>query len=360
MAGKESHSILSQLLGKQIPCIAATVIESHGSTPQKPGSTAIIGSSGLLWGTVGGGTVEHSVLKISREALHRKISSVYSFSLDNHLDDEGGPVCGGGMKILIDAQPERHVPVFNAVSTSLNNRIPGVLVTMLKKGSTGSVIIERYWAVKGNLQLLKEQLDPEITNVLKNMLEFHLPGEFRSVEEFHTATGEKLQVLFQTLTPLPRLVIAGAGHIGKALSHLGKFLGFEVTVWDSRTEYAARENLPDADIILSGSFEMSFRASGFDKDTYVVIVTTGHRQDMEVLRIVINSGAGYIGMIGSRKKTVLLRDKFFSEGWATEDQWNRLYTPIGIDIHSESVEEIALSIAAEIVKIRHELNRQHE
>jgi xanthine dehydrogenase accessory factor len=81
---------------------------------------------------------------------------------------------------------------------------------------------------------------------------------------------------------------------------------------------------------------------------------------MEVLKLLIGSKAGYIGMIGSRKKAILVRDVFLKEGWATQEQWDQLYTPVGIDIHSETVEEIAISIAAELVMVRHQINNRNE
>ena len=87
-------------------------------------------------------------------------------------------------------------------------------------------------------------------------------------------------------------------------------------------------------------------------DTYVVIVTRGHQHDADALRACITSGAAYIGMIGSRHKIALMRDRFLEQGWATPDQWDRVFTPIGLEIGSRSVEEIAISIAAQLVQER--------
>jgi xanthine dehydrogenase accessory factor len=360
MSGKNSFVILPGLIKTHVSCVVATVTESHGSTPQKPGSTAIFGSSGLLAGTVGGGTVEHAIQQISETALKNKISSIHSFSLNHEVSDAEGSICGGGMKVLVDAQPERHQKVFDSLVQSLNARQHGVLVTVAREADSEDMLIQRFWVVKGNEELPAGLLNHDIRSFINEMLNNPLPNEFRVIDSAFTNEKESVQVFLQTVAPLPRLVIAGAGHVGKALSSLGKFLDFEVTVWDNRKDYATRENLPDADFIMNGSAENSFGTFKADKNTYIVLVTTGHKQDMEVLKKLISSDAGYIGMIGSRKKAILVRDVFLKEGWATKEQWDKLYTPVGIDIHSETVEEIAISIAAELVMVRHQLNNRNE
>jgi len=360
MSGKDNYSILSKLFETHVPCVIATVIESHGSTPQKPGSTAIFGSTGVLAGTVGGGTVEHAIQEISATALKSKISSIYNFSLNHEVSDAEGSICGGGMKVLVDSQPEQHKMVFDSITKSLKERQPGVLVTIARKNENENLLIERYWAVKDHEGLPSDNYNQEVVNLIRKMLDTSIPDDFRLINYAGTIEKEMVQVFLQSVTPLPRLVIAGAGHVGKALSRLGKFLDFEVTVWDSRKEYATRENLPDADYIMNGNVDNSFSSFKADKNTYIVLVTTGHKQDMEVLKQLISKEAGYIGMIGSRKKVILVRDKFLKEGWATKEQWDKLYTPVGIDIHSETVEEIAVSIAAELVMVRHQINKKHE
>jgi xanthine dehydrogenase accessory factor len=360
MSGKNNYSILSNLFETHVPCVVATVIESHGSTPQKPGSTAVFGSSGVLAGTVGGGMVEHSIQQISEAALKSKISAIYNFSLNHEVSDAEGSICGGGMKVLVDSHPERHKMVFDSITKSLKERQPGVLVTIARKNETENILIERYWAVKNHEGLPPDIYNQEVSRLIRKMFDPSIPDDFRMVEYAGISEKEKVQIFLQSVTPLPRLVIAGAGHVGKALSGLGKFLDFEVTVWDSRKEYATRENLPDADYIMNGSVDDSFSSYKADKNTYIVLVTTGHKQDMEVLKHLIDTDAGYIGMIGSRKKVILVRDKFLKEGWATKEQWDKLYTPVGIDIHSETVEEIAVSIAAELVMVRHQINKKHE
>ena len=136
------------------------------------------------------------------------------------------------------------------------------------------------------------------------------------------------------------------------MCHLGSLLDFEVTVIDDRPEFANRERLPDADTIIVDDIGEAMRAVPISDDTYIVIVTRGHEKDADALRQCINSEAAYVGMIGSARKIKLMREKFLEEGWATSAQWNRIHAPIGVEIQSKTVQEIAVSIAAQLVLAR--------
>ena len=136
---------------------------------------------------------------------------------------------------------------------------------------------------------------------------------------------------------------------------MGNFLGFEVTVIDDRPEFACEEKLPWADNILVGNIATKIKTVLLTEGTFVVIVTRGHQNDAETLRQCIKSNAGYIGMIGSSRKIHLMRKEFIQKGWATTDEFDRVYAPIGINIKSKTVEEIAVSIAAQLALVRRQL-----
>jgi xanthine dehydrogenase accessory factor len=161
-----------------------------------------------------------------------------------------------------------------------------------------------------------------------------------------------VMVYLEPVLPPPHLIIAGAGHIGKALTHLGKLLDFEVTVIDQRAEYANRANIPDADHLVADDIGQAMQKLKKTPDTYIVIVTHGHKHDADALRACIGSGAAYVGMIGSRKKISLMRKNSIEEKWATPRQWEQIHAPIGLPIRSESEQEIAIRIAAQLVLVR--------
>ena len=193
-----------------------------------------------------------------------------------------------------------------------------------------------------------EKVAPEVISILSNdssdnfrLLEDHIPGKEPS--SF---------ICLEPVFPAPYLVITGAGHIGKALSHLGKMLDFEVTVIDDREEYANANNLPDADHIIVKDIGEAMREIKKDHDTYIVIVTRGHNDDAKALLPCLGSEAAYVGMIGSRGKVTKMRSEFIKNGMASEEQWSRIYSPIGLDIKSKTVEEIAVSIVAQLVQVK--------
>jgi xanthine dehydrogenase accessory factor len=129
-------------------------------------------------------------------------------------------------------------------------------------------------------------------------------------------------------------------------------LEYEVIVIDDRSEFANTRNLPDADKIVVNDIGTTLKSLNKHNDTYIVIVTRGHKDDAEALKACIGSGAGYIGMIGSRNKVATMRREFIDNGWATEAQFDLIHAPIGLDIKSKTVQEIAVSIAAEIIQVR--------
>lgn len=355
---RNSKNIYHQLLDfirKNKPCVLTTVTATHGSTPQKPGSSAIFDKSGLLTGTVGGGAIELSVGEIAEEAIQSQKSGYYRFDLDNDISDFESAICGGGMSILVDADPVKHTKIFEALMESENNRIHGVLATLCSSGSPECAEMERFWLTPENLNNVSELLPRQVILAANEMLAKRNPGEYREILIPGSKEGEEKPVFLESVVPPPQLIIAGAGHVGKALSHLGKLLDFEVTVWDDRPEFANKFNLPDADKILSGELDESLVNMIADRDTFIVIVTRGHKKDADVLRQFIGSKAGFIGMIGSRRKIVMVRDSFLKHGWATAEQWDKIHTPIGLEIGSKTVQEIAVSIAAQLVQVRNKL-----
>jgi xanthine dehydrogenase accessory factor len=360
LTDKNIYVELPALFSSKSSCILATVTETYGSTPQKPGSTAIFTERGLLAGTVGGGAVELSVSHKSALAIQNGKSAYLRFNLENNISDHQAAICGGGMNVLLDASPEKHLSTFLAWEKSYRKRISGVLLTIIKKDKVENLQIDRRWITKENFQEMTLSINPEIAKQVNDMLNQTIRGDCRVIPLENDTEENEHFAFIETIVPQPRLLIAGAGHVGRALSHLAKLLDFEVIVWDERSDYANKENLPDADKIINGPIYDNLGSISVDKNTFIVIVTQGHKNDTEVLKTFIGSGAGYIGMIGSRNKISQVRDKFFSQGWATPEQWSKIHTPIGLQIHSKTVQEIALSIAAQLVLIRYQINHNHE
>jgi xanthine dehydrogenase accessory factor len=166
--------------------------------------------------------------------------------------------------------------------------------------------------------------------------------------------GGTVLVYIEPVLPEPHLVVLGAGHVGKTLSRLARFTGFRVTVVDDREEFANRENIPDADDLMVKDFERAFEQVPVEKDTYVVVATRGHNHDLDAVKAALGTGAGYIGLLGSRRKKGLLMNALRDAGF-TREEIDRVIIPVGIAINSVTPEEIAVSIMAQIIQRR----RQH-
>jgi xanthine dehydrogenase accessory factor len=163
--------------------------------------------------------------------------------------------------------------------------------------------------------------------------------------------GGTVLVYIEPVLLEPHLVILGAGHVGKTLAKLARFTGFRVTVVDDRADFANRENVPDASDILVSDFTRAFDQIPVEKDTFIVVATRGHNHDLDAVKAALGTDAGYIGLLGSRRKKGLLSNALKESGFSSADI-ARVIIPVGVAIGSVTPEEIAVSIMAQIVQIR--------
>ncbi len=167
------------------------------------------------------------------------------------------------------------------------------------------------------------------------------------------ADGARVVLYLEPHAPPPELVIVGAGHVARPLCQVGAMLGFRVTVLDDRPEFATRERFPDAAEVRPADFADPLRGIRITPRTFLVLVTRGHKYDFEALRGILLGPAlpAYVGMIGSRRRTRAALEALAREGIAAE-RLRAVHAPIGLDVHAETPEEIAVAIAAELVMAR--------
>ncbi len=169
--------------------------------------------------------------------------------------------------------------------------------------------------------------------------------------------GGTLEVFVEPILPPAELYIFGAGHVGISLYKIAQIAGFDVTIVDDREAYANRERFPHAHEILAEDFEKAFAQLAPSESSHIVIVTRGHREDMRVLRWAVQTPAGYVGMIGSKRKTIRILEELQKEGIPAK-LFERVHAPIGLDIGAITPEEIAISIAAELIAKRRNVERE--
>ena len=163
--------------------------------------------------------------------------------------------------------------------------------------------------------------------------------------------GGQLEVFIEPVEPQNRALFFGAGHISKSIAKLTGLLGFHTSVVDNRESFANRERFPEADSVVAGEYEEVFPSLEVNSSSYIIIVTRGHRDDMRVLRWAVTTPARYIALIGSKRKVINVVKELEKEG-VPRASFDRVFGPMGLDIGALTPEEIAVSVAAEIVAVR--------
>lgn len=170
--------------------------------------------------------------------------------------------------------------------------------------------------------------------------------------------GGDAKGFIKVFKPKPRLIIVGGGHTGKHLFELAKTMGFYIAVFDDREEFANEQRFKEADEVISGDLGTNLSKYNITKDTYIILISKGHGTDIAALRAVIGKGAAYIGMMGSVRKTIFVTEKLVSEGIPNEEL-EKVYTPVGLNLSADSPEEIAFGILAEIMLIKNKGSLNH-
>jgi len=256
--------------------------------------------------------------------------------------------------------------ISKAIRELLEDGLTGVLATVMDSSNAGSndarvggkMLVKESGDKVGSLS--RDELDGAVMQQSLAFLRARDEAKTFRVAEFAPQLEQfsGALVLFERIEAEPRLVIAGAGHVGASLARLAMLVGYRVTLIDDRAEFVARELFASPieqsiELIAAKSWANALReAIGSGRGVSVAIVTRGHKQDEDCLQAAINSNPDYIGMIGSKRRTNFVLDKLCEEG-ADEDRLQRVRAPIGLDIGAVSPEEVALAILAEIVAERH-------
>ena len=341
---RDAHRTLVEWSDRGRAFAVAIVLAAEGSTPRKAGTKAIVDPDGTIHGTVGGGRVEAEVQRRAPDAIRSRRVVVFDFDLLGEAPSGGEPICGGRMRLLIDPAATRHRDAYAAAASARDRRERGLLVTTIRGQAAQDVAVEFH----GSQAIPPGQEFPGA-----EALEAVLAAE--EARHFVSEAGqphEQVEVLVEPLVPRPVLLIAGGGHIGQALAAQASLVGFDITVIDDRAEFTRPELFPEGTGTRCGDVGEEIARLPFDADTYAVIVTRDHAHDAEALAACLGRPSAYVGMIGSRRKVTLMRQDFIKSGRATAAALDCVYAPIGLDIGSRTVPEIAASIVAQLIAVR--------
>ncbi len=323
----------------------ATVCSRKGSAPRTAGAKMLVRSDGSIAGTIGGGLLEGEAITAARElaaAGGGRRGRLCAFDLSGELGEGADLICGGKLEVLVEVLSAADRPLFEALSGALAAGRKGLLLTGFAGLDGDQVEVRARHLIIGADEVIGDAcpLEPAVLRPLRR-------SRFASLIE----QGE-LRVLAEPLYVAGTIYLFGAGHCSVPVAQIGSLLGFRVEVFDDRADFANAERFPGADrVAVLPGFERAFAGIVPDADSYVVIVTRGHSYDRAVLEQALGTDAGYIGMIGSRRKRDALYQKL-REGGVNDDQLARVHCPIGLPIEAETPEEIAVSILAELVKDR--------
>jgi xanthine dehydrogenase accessory factor len=319
--------------GKSI--VLVTILNKSCSSPRECGTKMIVKEDFSILGTIGGGIFEAMSIKLAREVFESRTYIIKSFAQDD--------ICGAGMAVslkYVDASDEKILEYFNKVREYSELQKKFIMSTKFMK----------------NMQISREALFEEDYFRLDDISRVEISDSGFSKAKFRIIQRDDGISVYCPMLNVESVFIFGAGHIGQKLAQITKMLDFNTVILDERREFANRERFPEADsIIVLDSFSNIKNYINIEKNSFVIIVTRGHTDDQEVLGEVLRSNARYIGMIGSKKK----RDATYAElnrrGFLREEL-DKVHSPIGIDIKAETPEEITISIAAELVKVRREVH----
>jgi len=343
---KTVYGVMAELLERGESFAVVTVLEKKGSAPRGEGAKMAVRADGSTFGTVGGGGLEAEAARLALEAIRLRRASVHPYDLDRDGTGRAAMICGGAGRMFvdfIDAASEVERRIFLEAASLLEGGGRAWLVTDLGGSAAGPAPSGRRCLLRADGGRIGEvSCDPAAAEML-------IRGPARRA--FHPFLFGGDRFLAEPICRRGTVRIFGSGHVGRKTAPLCAAVGFHTVVYDDRSGSLDGESFPDPiETVAVGSFR-DLPPLCLDDDSYVVIVTRGHLHDRDVLERALRGGAGYIGMIGSRrKKEALFRDLLdlgFSEG-----DLARVHTPIGLQIGAETPEEIAVSIVGELIASR--------
>lgn len=323
------------------PVALASLVWSSGSIPMSDRAKMLVLESGELVGTIGGGCLEADVYAAGQQVLRSGQASDMRYTMTEKQAGESGLNCGGTVRIyteLIDANGAGQL--YTKVRQARHDRKGCVLATELN-GTARALWDEGRQPLAGAVEDCGNALSADVLD------EIIQRGRGRTI----AAENGQREFFVEPFWPDPVLYVFGGGHVGGQVAALAKNVGFRVVLIDDRPAFANRERHPSADTCMAGEILDIFPQLAIDEQSYILALTRGHQYDEVVVEQAVASRARYIGMLGSERKKLLLWKRLLQRG-ISEPQLERVFAPVGANIGADTPEEIAVSIVAELVKVR--------
>ncbi|HET7857360.1 MAG TPA: XdhC/CoxI family protein [Gaiellaceae bacterium] len=316
---KEILGTLERWVGEGLRVATATVVATERSAPRDPGAVLAVSERGEVAGSVTGGCVEPAVYQEAVEVLEGGEPRLRSYGIADEDAFEVGLPCGGTVHIFVDALDGELVP---PLAEALREERPVALEVAISGPRIGAKRLVSTGEGPGGELLAR--------------------GETAIVE---TDDGE---LFVSSFAPRPNMYVFGAVDHAAAVAQVGRFLGYRVTVCDARARFATAERFPDVDELVVEWPDRFLAQAPVDERTAICVLTHDHKFDVPLLEVALETPAGYIGAMGSRRTNEARADRLKAEG-VTAEQLERIHAPIGLDIGSRTPEEVAIAVAAQIV-----------
>jgi xanthine dehydrogenase accessory factor len=340
----------------------ATVVRTYRSAPRDPGAALAVSSSadGEVVGSVSGGCVEGAVYELSLEVCQTGDAVLQTYGVSDDDAFAVGLTCGGILHIFVEPIDRTRFPELGEIAAAVERGEPVAVATVI--GGPGKIGARRViWAgaadapdawhagASGTLGS-GDRLDAAVDDDARGMLAQGLTG-IRRYGARGERRGDELSVFVNSFAPPPRMLVFGAIDFAAAVARVGKFLGYHVTVCDARKIFATTSRFPDADEVVVEWPHRFLAGTEVDQRTIICVLTHDPKFDVPLLEVALRTPAGYIGAMGSRR-THEDRLARLREVGLTEQELDRLRSPIGLDLGARTPEETAVSIAAELIQLR--------
>ncbi|WP_322753101.1 XdhC/CoxI family protein [Frankia sp. Cas3] len=356
------RELLTDLLGwweVETPFALATVVATSASVPRRPGAVMAVNTAGEVLGNVSGGCVEGAVYDTARRVLTTGEPALETFGFSADDAFAVGLTCGGTISVFVQRIDPVTAPDFPAVAVAVAAAEPVAVATVIagpaRVGVRRGVWLDRVAGTFGT-----ESLDAAVTEDARAML-----VQGRSGQRHYGPAGERrcdtrrrdewrcdtVTVFVQSFVPPARMLVFGAIDFARAVTRVGVFLGYHVTVCDARGVFATRRRFPEAHEVVVEWPHRYLKRTAVDPSTVICVLTHDPKFDVPLLEVALRTRAGYVGAMGSRRahadRLTRLRD-----AGLTEVELARIRAPIGLDLGARTPEETAVSIAAEIIQNR--------
>lgn len=327
---QELLQAIIQTLEEQKALIIVCVLASSGSTPRGSGATMLVFEDGHTEGTIGGGAVEHAAQLHAKGLLQSRSSDTVGYCLNKNDVADLGMICGGDVTVYFQyLQGQEQLPLFRYLKEAYDQNRRSWLIRRIENRSVTSMgIYDReglHFGDRISQDVLQKAIRPNAV---------YLNGEPSYYIEPVAETGF--------------VYVFGGGHVSQELVPMLAHVHFPVIVFEDREAFADPALFPGAYDVILGDFQQIEASITLSQEDYVVIMTRGHQADFEVLAQCLKHSLSYIGCIGSRSKIAATKQRLIGLGYP-EDCYDRVHSPIGIDIRGETPEEIAVSITAELI-----------